>query len=364
MTAEYPVEKMNYPELPHDLENFFSPDYETAKRRFRESAHQLNAATHSRTLCPDQDLTIDVAVIGQSNKPAVAISSGVHGVEGFFGSAIQLALMFQLRNDPEFLSSCPCQFILIHAVNPYGFKNLRRANRDNVDLNRNFLIRPKTYEGSPEGYCDLDSFLNPKSSPRFDFFSLRALWKIFSVGMDKLTTSVAKGQYDFPHGLFFGGSKPSKSYEVIKKELKNWFGDVDRICLIDFHTGLGKHGTYQVFPCDTKDISWYKKHFHSKVGVSPYDVEGDFVTWFKNQNLAKSVQAVLAEFGTYHAVRVLSALRNENRLHHFSKNWSIDDAAKQELLETFCPKSTQWRQSSVKQGLMIISQAVEAIAAG
>ena len=41
----------------------------------------------------------------------------------------------------------------------------------------------------------------------------------------------------------------------------------------------------------------------------------------------------------------------------------MDDAAKQDLLEVFCPNLTQWRQSSVEQGLMIISQAVEAIAA-
>ena len=87
------------------------------------------------------------------------------------------------------------------------------------------------------------------------------------------------------------------------------------------------------------------------------------MTWFKNQKLAKSVRSILVEFGTYHVVRVLSALRNENRLHHFSKNWSIDDAAKQELLEAFCPNSTGWRRSTVEQGLTIISQAVEAIAA-
>lgn len=62
-------------------------------------------------------------------------------------------------------------------------------------------------------------------------------------------------------------------------------------------------------------------------------------------------------------LRVITSLRNESRLHHFSKNWSMDDAAKQDLLEVFCPNLTQWRQSSVEQGLMIISQAVEAIAA-
>ena len=354
---------MNYPKLPNDLEQFFSVDYQNARERFIGLADELNATTHSYSVCAEQNLTIDVAVIGQSNKPAVAISSGVHGVEGFFGSAIQLALMFQLKKDSEFLDNCPCQFILIHAVNPYGFQNLRRANRDNADLNRNFLEEPKTYKGSPDGYSDLDSFLNPKSSPRFDFFLPRALWKIVSVGMEKLAASIAQGQYDFPQGLFFGGSKPSKSYEVLQKELKNWIGDVDRIMLLDFHTGLGKHGTYEIFPSATEDISWYKKYFHCIAKVSPYEVQGDFATWFKNQNLAKSVRSALVEFGTYHSVRVLSALRNENRLHHFSKNWTNNDAAKQELLECFCPKSTQWRQSSVKQGLAIISRAVEAIAA-
>jgi len=354
---------MNYPKLPDDLERFFSGDYETARSRFRDLADELHATAFSHSVSSEQDLTIDVAVIGQSNKPAVVVSSGVHGVEGFFGSAIQLALMFQLKNDPDFLSNCPCQFVLIHAVNPFGFQNLRRCNEDNADLNRNFLTRPQTYKGSPEGYSGLDSFLNPKSPPRFDFFLPRALWKIVSVGMNKLSASIAKGQYDFPQGLFFGGSKPSKSYEVIKREMKNWFGDVDRIVLLDFHTGLGKHGTYAIFPCGTEDISWYTKHFHSIAQASLYDIEGDFATWFKHQKLAKSVRSVIVEFGTYHIVRVLSALRNENRLHHFSKNVSVDDAVKQELLESFCPTSTQWRQSSVSQGLLIVSQAVDAIAA-
>ena len=355
---------MNYLELPNNPEKFFSEDYETARTRFRELADELKARTFSYSVCSEEDLTIDIAAIGPSNKPAVVVSSGVHGVEGFLGSAIQLALMFQLTKDPEYLSTCPCQFILVHAVNPYGFQNLRRSNEDNVDLNRNFLKNPQTYTGAPQGYSDLDRFLNPKSAPRFDFFLLRALWKIFSVGMDKLTASIAKGQYDFPQGLFFGGSQPSKSYEVFKQEAKNWFGDVDRILLLDFHTGLGKHGTYGIFPCGTEDASWYTKHFDCKGEAGPYEVEGDFATWFKNQKLAESVRSILVEFGTHRIVRVLSALRNENRLHHFTKNWSTDDAAKQELLECFCPKSIRWRQSSVKQGLMIIAQAVEAIAEG
>ena len=347
--------------MPSDYENFFSVDYQSARDRFKALADELKATTFSYSVCPEQNLTMDVAVIGQSNKPAIVISSGVHGVEGFFGSAIQLALMSQLSKAPAAQETCPCQFILVHAVNPYGFQNLRRCNENNIDLNRNFLGEPQTYKGAPQGYCKLDGFLNPKSSPRFDFFLILAMWKIFRIGMGQLAESIAKGQYDFPQGLFFGGSKPSKSYEVLKKEMKNWFGEVDRICLVDFHTGLGKHSAYEIFPSGTDDVSWYARHFGCKVGASPYDVKGGFTTWFKDQELAKSVRSILAEFGTYHVVRVLSALRDENRLHHHSQNWSVSDAVKQELLECFCPKSVQWRRSSVKQGLTIISQAVEAI---
>ncbi len=28
---------------------------------------------------------------------------------------------------------------MLHALNPYGFSHLRRANEDNADLNRNFV---------------------------------------------------------------------------------------------------------------------------------------------------------------------------------------------------------------------------------
>ena len=355
---------MNFPECSSGLENFFSEDYEAARERFRGLAEELKATSHWYSVCPERDLTIDVAVIGHSNLPAVVISSGVHGVEGFLGSAIQLALMSQLTKDPDYLSACACQFILIHAINPYGFQNLRRCNEDNVDLNRNFLDDSKTYKGSPEGYFELNSFLNPQSLPHFDFFLLRTFWKIFRVGMRELTASVAHGQYEFSKGLFFGGARPSKSYRVIKKEMENWFGDVDRILLLDFHTGLGKRGTYEIYPCGTKDVSWCSKHFNSNVVASPYNVDGDFETWFKKQDLANSVRSIVVEFGTHHVLRVLSALRDENRLHHFSRDVAIDDRVKQKLLESFCPKSASWRQSSVRQGLTIISQAIRAIAEG
>ena len=86
-----------------------------------------------------EPLTIDITVVGAA-KPtsALVLSSGVHGVEGLFGSAVQLAFLEQLaaRWQPPLVRPLFC----IHAINPFGFAWQRRFNEDNVDLNRNFLL--------------------------------------------------------------------------------------------------------------------------------------------------------------------------------------------------------------------------------
>ena len=50
--------------------------------------------------------------------------------------------------------------LLVHAVNPYGFSHLRRANEDHIDLNRNFLdfSRPLSKNA---GYGELHGELLP-----------------------------------------------------------------------------------------------------------------------------------------------------------------------------------------------------------
>ena len=81
--------------------------------------------------------TIDVAVLGSDAAPAIVVSSGLHGVEGFLGSAIQLAMLEELKAD----TAKNIRWVFIHAINPFGFAQIRRFNEDNVDLNRNFCYQ-------------------------------------------------------------------------------------------------------------------------------------------------------------------------------------------------------------------------------
>jgi len=63
--------------------------------------------------------------------------SGIHGIEGFAGSAVQLALLDKWNRGE--LDGKPT-IVLVHVMNPFGMANWRRWNENSVDLNRNLLL--------------------------------------------------------------------------------------------------------------------------------------------------------------------------------------------------------------------------------
>ena len=74
----------------------YSQNFEIARQRFRDAASNVNARLERHAISvegyDDGTLTIDVAFVGSPDpRWTVVISSGLHGVEGFFGSAVQVA---------------------------------------------------------------------------------------------------------------------------------------------------------------------------------------------------------------------------------------------------------------------------------
>ena len=262
--------------------------------------------------------------------------------------------------------------VLIHAVNPFGFARLRRTNEGNVDLNRNFLNATQSYEGAPAGYAALDPLLHPTSPPaRLEPFRMKALWYIQRLGMPALKAAVAGGQYQFPQGLFFGGHRESTSTRLVRRHLRHWLGGAEHIVHIDLHSGLGafaRHRLLLLDPVDSPQVPWYRKTFDPNT-VEPaadsvataYDAGGTLGGWAAASLGSNSVQYrfVTAEFGTYPIVRVLGALRAENRVHHFGQSGTpAFERAKTELLECFCPRSEQWRTAVIGQGVGIVERAM------
>ena len=81
----------------------FSPTYDVARQRFLEAARNVRAQTASYPIDQvgptGESLSVDVAWVGaREPTQAVVVTSGLHGVEGFFGSAVQLAWLSRLAS--------------------------------------------------------------------------------------------------------------------------------------------------------------------------------------------------------------------------------------------------------------------------
>ncbi len=346
---------------------YFSPNYATTRTQFRTAVEKAGGRLTALQLDAKgpngEDLTIDIAWFGAEKPKRVLLhSSGLHGVEAFAGSAIQLQWL------DEGIPSIPedSALVLVHVLNPFGMAWLRRFNENSVDLNRNFLGPDETYEGAPEGYDLLDPFLNPTTPPAWDLFYPRAAWLIGRHGMSTLKQVIAGGQYEYPKGLFFGGSKleegPRKVQEFVRQRLEF----AQHLVVVDVHTGLGPfaYDTLFVHAGDegSEIYKVMKKTFGERVAsLDPergpgYRVKGAYDTMYP-RILAAEVSFLCQEFGTYHAVRALRALRSENRWQHHGEG-TVDHPAKEELNEKFSPDDESWRQTVLDRGREVISQAL------
>jgi Protein of unknown function (DUF2817) len=350
----------------------FSADYTTARQRFRDAASAVGcrqAQVEIAARGPSGELlSVDFARLGPDDASQVlVVSSATHGVEGFFGSAVQLTLLSRPIALPAGTA-----LVLVHALNPYGFAHVRRVNEDNVDLNRNFLRRDEAPPPTDPAYTKLAGLLNPPTPPGgFEAFLLRAGLEVARHGMATLKNGVVGGQYEHAKGLFYGGGGATESQRVLAAHLPTWVGPARRVVHLDLHTGMGKHGTY-VLAASHSDTdpraAWLRRHFgDDKVqaldasGVL-YTIRGVLGAWLDEQFPGVEYHTLLAEFGTSAPLSVLYAMRQENRAHHYGTPGDpATDKAKAALMEAFCPRDPAWRTACVGQALAVADQALGAL---
>ena len=315
------------------MTQFFSPDYCAARDRFRAAVLSQNGQLESITLTAkgpnDQDLSIDIGWFGSPEPRRVFVhTSGVHGVEGFAGSAIQLQW---LEDGLPYLPTDGA-IAIVHCLNPYGMATLRRVNTDNVDINRNFLAVDEDYAGAPEHHAGLDSLLNPKSAI-FDFFGLRAAWKMWRHGVPAMRNAVSAGQYENARGLFYGGPKRTQEARRFQLYLTSRLAHADRIVVLDVHTGPG---------------TFAGQTLSSGADGARGTLFGLYDRMFPGARLHFTAQ----RFGVGPPMQVLKALRSENRAH-------FHGGAGASLYEIYCPADGKWREAVLARGSEVIAQGVQ-----
>jgi len=265
----------------------FSSTWLEARAKFREAASAAGARLAAlkyepldtlpavwRSLGPDVPLTIDIALLGDElSAPAMLLhTSGVHGVEGFAGSAIQVGFLRDVAARGGWHRRGVCA-VVVHGINAHGMAQMRRWNERGVDLNRNFLIEDVTVGTlpGPDGaratfsalaaqphavYRQIYDFVNPQSPAALlaplRFYALAAL-AVVRHGFGALKQAIAGGNYlpdETPSSaapaLFFGGRELEQSHRLLAQFMRRLgerrVAPLRRVVHVDVHTGLGPWG--------------------------------------------------------------------------------------------------------------------------
>lgn len=362
------------------IEGSYPQDFTSSRTRFLAECARRKAelsqltlpSVHSRessTTLGQDTFSLDVALIGDTLAPkTIFYIAGTHGVEGFMGSAIQYNILKEINSHPK-----EYNLVFVHCLNPWGMKNLRRTNPENVDLNRNCLADTNAREGAPRGYNNIRDLVLPKCVQKFHPFQLKAHLTMKKFGPGATIQAIAGGQFVDPEGLFYGG----KNLQPEISTLRSWIADnlhrTEELIAIDLHSGLGNFEE-DVLLVDCQANSEEHQRLsavfpHEKIqGTDPsqagsYETKGSIASLFEPVLPDTKVSFFTHEFGTYPVLKVLHALVNENyEFHHSleSKNStgeSIGTKSSEQLKEIFCPSSRSWRERTVSRGVEIFRLA-------
>ena len=116
----------------------------------------------------------------------------------------------------------------------------------------------------------------------------------------------------------------------------------------------------------SEQCKWYESVFGPDSveawDQATYRATGTLGQWLQHHFADRHYRFVTAEFGTYSPIRVLAAIRAENRAHYFGSEQSqAYQNAKLELLECFCPADASWRNQAVTNGLAILQHSVSGL---
>jgi hypothetical protein len=329
--------------------NFFSSNYHEAREKFLALAESYGLR-NVRFRVPHEassELFLDFAFVRRNPERLLIHLSGTHGIEGYLGSAVQSAIL----SDPT--PATDASLLFVHAVNPYGMQFFRRANGNNVDLNRNYTRNPQP---NPD-YAAFNSYLNPRTQLEFLTGKISGFYSMKRFGPARTAQAVASGQNSHPKGLFFMGERIQREVQLLQEILRSHFSGVKEAIAIDLHSGLGTMGEEMLFV--DEDVNPLARELFTQLfGRAPtlpdpaqgsYINQGRLSDAIRDALSAAKVHCVLQEIGTYPAGKVLDALRQENFEWH-ANGHGASPSTQAKMLEMFCPSNPAWRESALRVG--------------
>lgn len=372
----------------------FPKDYEHAREQFLKGAERISKSypkiiyTNKFSVIGDEGeelfsdfIFLDCRKFAQKSQPLLLLTSGVHGPESFVGSAAQI---WFLKNESEKRCKQGVSQVIIHALNPYGFKYMRRFNKNNIDLNRNFPTTLGIYQQVNSAYKNLEDILNPKneisSLPLRSVCVVTKLAKSLLKGQspEDIRQASVGGQYDFPEGIYYGGAGPEPVVVWLESILPNILNSHTSVLHYDFHTGLGKKGVLhmmvgagltsfgkRMIKKVLKPLS--KENFELTTPDEPgfYKIQGDIIDYISLLKKDGKILSLTAEYGTvglgiFSQLKTLTRLINENQGHHFGYSSDrVKRTVKERLKDVFHPPKSTWLRKVREKNTFILTQLLD-----
>lgn len=348
-------------------------DYLASRASFLKLAASLGVAPRRFYLDGEgaDSLSTDVAYIGSPAAPTlIVIASGTHGVEGYAGAMCQLHFMARW---PQCKAGSDIAFLLVHAVNPWGYRHDRRVTQEGVDLNRNFIDFPLGPR-APSPYAAyhplLVSQFRPLPAGLFNEARLM-LSAITSHQRKAAQAAITAGQHDCPDGLFYGGAAPCKSRQIWQQIITEYASGRPRSVLLDIHTGLGRYGVGECIshlpataPRFQQMAGWFHGNLKSMASGQSVSaaLQGDLTAGFVRQ-LGPQASALGLEFGTTAPLAVLYALRFDqwscNNAQQLPDRYRL--AARRRMKQAFAPEDAAWCARVVARFDQVLAEIVAAM---
>ena len=374
-TAIGPGIILNMVRQPDPAENYaysdsFLNDYDSVRSRLQALSADLGAEIHSHAVDAEDSLYIDSFYLpaGTDQTNLIVLTTGVHGIEGYIGSVMLDVFFAEVY---PILNTDNTGILVVANVNPYGMKYFRRYNENNVDLNRNFILDWDSFDlSSNKEYPKVDTFLGPTGKIG------NALWHeagfYLSLGKTAITDgagtisdALLTGQYEYPQGVYYGGSGDEASTAYLKEVFDQCLESAyENIVHIDIHSGYGPRYNMVIFnsvfetmtEAESREVFGYD-HIIAQDSESFYATTGDTTDFFyrlaEQKQTGTTLFSTCFEFGTigdafFDTILSLKYTIDENRNHWYpTDNAASAEIIRQNYLELYYPTETAWREKTV-----------------
>lgn len=349
----------------------FHTTYEEVRAHQQKLAESLGADRARYAIDESEGLYIDSFYLRAQEEKTnlIILTTGVHGVEGYIGS-VMLDVFFE-EVYPT-LDTANTGVLVVTNVNPYGMKNYRRYNENNVDLNRNFILDWDSFDrASNKEYPKVDTFLGPTGKIRNGLwhevgFYLSLGKTAITDGAGTISDALLTGQYEYPQGVYYGGDGDEASTVYLKDVFsRSLDSEYENVVHIDIHSGYGPRYNMVIFNSvfETMTEAQSQEAFGYDYIIA-YDSEdfyattGDTTDFFYRLAQQKGTDTELFstcfEFGTigdafFDTILSLKYTVDENRNHWYpTNNKTAAQIVHENYMELFYPTETAWREKTVQ----------------